>query len=88
MSTEYTLFEETTVEYSGGRLALTERSSKFDLDYFPERGDDYSPIARSLTAEQVVDVAMKLLQPTLYNVEDPEKFMKDVIEVKLKELFV
>lgn len=94
MSTDYELYKDGTHE-----CWIIEGSSQFTIgvkEEDPVRHPDVEdgiciidfPRGRSLTAEEVVDMAMKLIQPTLYNVEDPEKFFKEVILKKVKALHV
>lgn len=73
---------------------ITEQSSRFEISAQRIRTDapaDAWPEDISipgLSAEEVVDIAMKLLQPALYNVADPRAFMETVIKKRLGELFV
>jgi hypothetical protein len=94
VSTDYPLYKDGTHE-----LWVCEGSSEFtigiteeDKNRHPDVPDGICilsfPDGRSLTAEEVVDIAVKLLQPTLYNVEDPQKFFKEVILKKVNELHV
>lgn len=71
MSTQYFLIKNESDEEL---LHLDERSSKFQICVTKEFTD--SP---RFTAEEVVEVAMRLLQPTLYNVEDPKAFRDWII---------
>lgn len=94
MSTDHELYKD-----QKHLLSLWEGSSEFTLMVFeqdesrhPKEGDGICiidfPEGKRLTAEQVVDIAMKMMQPTLYNVEDPKKFFKEVILKKVNSLFV
>lgn len=64
MSTQYKL---------GHGLELDEISSKFDLDF------NGGTILYSLTAEEVIDIAIKMLQPVLYNVKDPKQVKAEIL---------
>ncbi len=83
MSTQFTILNSLYYE-----LVLDERSCVFDLDIFT-RDDSLAvtSIAAGLTPDEVVDIAMRLIQPTLYNVDDPKAFMEGIKE-KLGRLFV
>ncbi len=88
MSTQYPVYKE-----GDSLLEVDERSSRFDLNGAVKvTGGDYqltwtSGVA-SMTAEELVEVAVKMIQPTLYNVEDPRKFFDEVIMKKVQGLFV
>lgn len=69
------------------RLILDERSGHFDLDLLGAKKPTYWTLASRLSADEVVDLAMKLIQPTLYNVADPKAFMES-IRAKLAALHV
>jgi hypothetical protein len=83
MSTEYEVFKNDHFT-----LSLEESSSKFSL--VTRRSNDSTCWHEEnfMTPERIVDLAMKLLQPTLYNVPDPKTFMENVIKKKLAGLFV
>lgn len=85
MSTDYVAFERDGVELSlweGSsqfRICMHEKLEKpminttFDNHTIETRGE-------RLTSEEVVDIAIKLIHPTLYNVEDPKKFQEEIIK--------
>lgn len=93
MSTDYELFKDEKHE-----LSLMEGSSRFsilvkeedEVRHAPEGVCliDFPERKGGLSAEEVIDIAVKMMQPTLYNVEDPQKFFKDVILKKVNELHV
>jgi hypothetical protein len=93
MSTEFVLHEQPSgaFEDSTTRFSISEQSTVFDLSMqqINRSGEEVAYLeVEKLTAEQIVDVAMKMLQPTLYHVADPKDFMENVIKRKLAELFV
>lgn len=92
MSTTFTCYEHDDEEGIRRTLEITEQSTRFTIHMGVYATADDEEIAfletKRLTAEEVVDIAMKLLQPTLYNVSDPPAFMRDVIQKKLSQLFV
>lgn len=83
MSTEHVVIEGDRI-----RVVLDERSSLFDLDFDDEVHGDRFTIKPKMTSLEVVDMAMRLLQPTLYNVSDPKLFMENVIKPALEKLYV
>ncbi len=92
MSTDYKLFEDRKHEFY-----ICESSSQFEIGIVERdaiRHPDSDgvcmisiPDTEALTAEQVVEIAVKMIQPTLYNVENPDKFFSDVILPKIHKLF-
>jgi len=92
MSTEYLLYKD-----GKHKIELVEGSSEFDLvitedDPVRHLADDgiciISVPERSMTADQVVDLAVKMLQPVLYNVKDPPKYFEEIIQKMRRTLFV
>lgn len=91
MSTQYTIYEKELNE-TNIKLEIDERSSRFDLVMTERRPKhryqiDTGSVGR-MSAEELVDMAVKMIQPTLYNVEDPGAFFDNVIMKKIKELYV
>lgn len=84
MSTQYRC-----VEKDGCFLEVDERSSRFDIDIFEGNDLDAEHVAAvsGLSAEELVECAVKMIQPALYNVENPEQFFKDVVLKKINSLF-
>jgi hypothetical protein len=78
MSTEYRLFKNSKAE-----VWLDESSSQFTLVCDIRGIDECFSLSDRMDAEEVVDLAIKLLQAILYNVEDPRKFFTDVILKKI-----
>lgn len=91
MSTDYKLLEDGTHEFS-----IVESSSGFTLAVIEndqKRHPDSDgiciitfPRGPRLDAEQVIDVAVKMIQPTLWNVKDPSK-LKELILQKINSIF-
>jgi len=97
MSTSFELYEQQRDKHSRKTtLSIGERSTLFDITMVSQEAEGIDPEGyetvecelERLTAEEVVDIAMKMIQPTLYNVADPKAFMRDVIRKKLDALFV
>jgi hypothetical protein len=95
VSTDYKLYEDDRYELylwegsSRFSLMAIERSSQSEIDSDDDRSciDIPSKSKGRLEAEEVVEIAVKMIQPTLYNVEDPEKFFREVVLKKINELF-
>ncbi len=73
----------------GGELSIDEHSGKLDIAYTISGpwGDAQHEIAPNLTPEQVVEVAVKMVQAALYNCGDAKRFFVRVVQVKLDELW-
>lgn len=86
MSTDYVAFERDGIE-----ISVWEGSSQFRIimsEHGPGYDDGVAIIetkGERLTAEELVDVAIKILHPALYNVEDPKAFHEKVVE-RIKQL--
>lgn len=93
MSTEYELFKN-----DKHKIELVEGSSEFELVItetdpvrHPESDDGICIISipeKAMTADQVVDLAVKMLQPVLYNVQDPPKYFEEIVQKMRRTLFV
>lgn len=84
MSTDYELYKDPKYEFT-----IDEGSSKFTFSLVERDGARHADSEgvciisfpdKNMSAEQVVDVAMRMLQPLLYNVEDPEEFKKLILK--------
>ena len=87
MSTDYDCWDR-----DGIRIWIWEGSSQFRIGMDNKNcvdayynSETIETRGERLTPEQVVEIALKLLQPTLYNVEDPKKFHEEIIK-KVREL--
>lgn len=71
MSTQYDL---------GHGLCLDERGSHFDIEFSDQSEDHISiQLAGGLRAEQIIRLALALLQPVLYNVKDPKTIKAEIL---------
>src|SRR4051812_37308314 len=68
MSTEFTIYKEPEI-----KIEVSERSSKFSIGLSTGAVSVWTV---DMDAEELVRAAVKLIQPTLYNVEDPRAFFE------------
>lgn len=85
MSTQFPIYKGKQLE-----LEIDERSTKFELGAYITMPDGEVIMSDEplLEPEEIIDIAMKMIQPTLYHVDNPRDFMENVIKVKLAKLFV
>lgn len=80
MSTEYRIHKDVRAG-----LEISERSSRLQIGLTTKEATTWT---EPMTPEQLVDVAVRMIQPALYNVSDPAKFYKEVILAKIQKLWV
>lgn len=66
---------------------VDERSSRFVVRAFDSM-EQVSVTTDTLTAEELVVMAMKMIQPVFYNVPDSKKFFDEVLMREIGKLFV